>query len=358
MNFKQFLAVYLAIVISASALITVIAPRIGANYEPHFSVRWMDFSPVDYNNSNPEYNIAIDNLTDNPLKMQVALQIKNQEARGYYFSIDAYSAPAGWTFTPYQIGYISNGETKTFVYENITRTSPSPIPQGQLTETITLVIKAFNTESYTSLHNDANINVTFNFLDLTSPAWTILYHDNFDDGTTNNWQGTGEGGGSADNAWNPDNAWTVNASQDYYTSSQYSLRLDASATCARVRDWVFDVVSPGGGSWSGHWLYYSAWVQAAFRKTFTVGDVSEAYLTFSIKSENYEAFNQYGIKINGTTHFISEATPQANHWHQFAIPLKGNSISTVDIWLQKIERLGTGTAHAYAYLDDVYLITK
>jgi len=353
MEFRQFFAIYLAIVISSSAIITVTAPKLQANHEvaspPHFSVRWTGFSQTDYNKSHAEYTIAIDNLTDNPLKMQIAFQIKNQEAQGYYFLIDGYSAPAGWTFAPYQIGYISADEIKAFVYENITRILPSANLQGRLTETITLVVKAFYSDSYTSLHSEDNVDVTFNFLDPTSAAWTILYHDNFDDGTPNNWESTGEGG----DEWDSSNAWSVGASPDYYRSFQYSLRLDASATCVRARIWEWDLYHP-----TGHWVYYSAWVRAAFRKTFAVGDVAEAYLLFSIKSENYEAFNRYGIKINGTTFFMSDVAPQANYWHQFAIPFRRNGISSVDIWLQKVERIGTGTAHRYAYLDDVYLITK
>jgi len=360
MKFRQFFAVYLAIVIGSSAVITVIAPKLEGNHDgaspPRFSIRWMSLSPTDHNNSHPEYTIAFDNLTDNQLKIRTAFQIKNQEPRGYYFLIDGHSAPAGWTFAPHQIGYISNDETKTFVYENITRTLPSPIPQGRLTETITIVIKTFYNDSYTGLYKKNNLDVTFNFLDLTSAAWTILYHDNFDDGTTNNWESTGEGGGD----WNSSNAGSVSTSADYYTSFQYSLRLDASAMCVGVRNWEFDIVYPDSDahSWVGHWVYPTAWVRAAFRKTFAVGDVAEAYLLFSIKSENYEAFNQYGIKINGTTVFMSDVTPQADYWHQFAIPLSRNSVNTVDIWVQKAERIGTGTTDKYAYLDDVYLITK
>jgi hypothetical protein len=358
MKFRQFLAVYLAIVISASTVMTFLAPRsiVAPRPEPqngnqvsssnHFSVRWMGFSPTDYNNSYPEYTICINNLRDNPLRMQIAFQIKNQEAQGYYFLIDGYSAPAGWNFDPYEIGYITIDETKAFIYENVTRILPSAILQGRLTETITLVVKAYYNNTYTNLYSEDNVDVTFNFLDRLSSAWSVLTINDFNDNTTQDWSGISEG---ERQDWQY--GWwgaSVTASAEYYRSFQYSLRLDTAAN---------------GYTWTNpNYPYNSysewAWGRGGYAKTFQIPDVTEAYVLFSLRSDDYSVFAERGIMINGTTYFKTDATPQSGKWYQFAIPLQTNATNVMNVWLSYVWSGGGYTAHTYSYLDDVYVIAK
>lgn len=348
MEFKQFLAIYLVIVITGSALITVIAPRPedSNNVVPsgHFSVRWMGFSPTDYNNSYPEYTICINNLRDDPLRMQIAFQIKNQEAQGYYVLIDGYSAPAGWSFDPYQIGYVSVDETKPFVYENVTRIVPSTILQGRLTETITLVVKAYHNDTYTNLYSEDYVDVTFNLIDRTSESWTILYHDDFDDNTTQGWQSVGDGG--QENSY-CGHGISLTASPDYYRSFQYSLKLSIWASGTQV--W-----NPIGR----YYDYYAGWQSGGVEKTFTIGNEGEAYLLFSLKSSQFDLFNSNGIKINGTTYFMPDVVPSSNIWYQFAVPLQKDSANIVDIWLASLYVRGGSGAGAASYLDDIFVIAK
>lgn len=343
MEFRKFLAVYLAIVIGVSTFMTVMAPRLQSRNEimpsNHFSVSWMGFAPTDYNDSYPEYTICINNLRDNPLRMQIAFQIKNQEAQGYYFLIDGYSAPAGWTFDPYEIGYIDIDETKAFIYENVTRILPSAILQGRLTENTILVVRAYYDESYTNLYSEDNAYVTFNFIDRTSEAWTVLYHDDFNDNATRDWATVSEGQGSPYGGYV---GASVAASDTYYRSFHYSLRLD---TAALGTYWY-----PYGSS--------PAWAKGGYTKTFQTPDVDEAYLLFSLRSDDFSVFAERGIMINGTTYFKTDVTPQTAKWYQFAIPLPTNETDILSVWLSYAYSGSNYWAHTNSYLDDVYVIVK
>jgi len=284
---------------------------------PHFSVSWMGYVPS-YDDQYPEYYICINNLVDSTLQMQIALEIKNQEDSAYFFVVDQYSAPPiGWTILPMALGQIDIDETYQFVYNKAYRDKPSSIPGGRLTETISLVVKAYYDAGYTNLYSQDDFTVTFNFLDYESAIWNIVYNDDFDDGTTQGWTYT-------------QITYTalIGVSGTYYRTFPNSLRL-------------YHYCSGGGG--------------AAFKKTFTVGLVSEAYLICSIKSPIWHGLSNHGIKINGVTYFKCDIEPVDNSWYQFTIPLKIGETNIVEIFV-----LGgpTPEGYFYAYLDDVYVIIK
>ena len=108
----------------------------------HFSVKWLGFRP-DYSNETPDYYICINNLIDDVLTMHVALRIQNFENSSYYFMIEPYgSLPANWSAVPYYLGLIEVDETRDFYY-NLSRVKPESIPEGSITETVDLVVKAY-----------------------------------------------------------------------------------------------------------------------------------------------------------------------------------------------------------------------
>jgi len=241
-----------------------------------------------------------------------------------YFKVGQYEAPpSGWTIVDRPVGAINVDETKQFVYDGAFRVKPSSIPDGRLTETINLVVQAYYDSGYTNFYSQDNFTVTFNFLDLNSPVWTILYHDDFDDGTSQGWTYSQECG---DCSWG---STSLKAVTTYYRSFQYSLEL---------------YISQGKYGWR----------RAAFKKSFDIGLANEVYLVFSVRSDNWNSFDDYGIRINGVTYFKSDVMPQPNVWYQFAIPLRIAETNTVEIWVSYI-----GTySQAYAYLDDVFVISK
>ena len=283
-----------------------------------FSVKWMGFLP-DYRDDYPEYYIVVNDLRYDQLRMSIALKIVNQEASGYYFKVEQHSPPPdGWTIEPQEIGFIDKDQSITFVYTGAVRDKPDSIPGGKLTETIDLSVKAYYDAAYTNLYSEDNFTVTFNFIDRTS-GWIILEVDNFDDGTTEDWTWTTVSGGSCDVSITPYN--------NLYRSFPFSLRLSAST------------------GWGG--------CVVAFRKTFSIGSVSEAYLVFSIRSERF-ANGLPEIRFNGETFFKPDATPLNNIWYQITIPLPSSSDVMVDIVSINVPSSSTG----HAYLDEVYVIVK
>ena len=315
------MVVYLSVVIAASVFATVGMPMLQSGYNTnnvetnHFSVTWMGFSPTDYSNQYPEYYICINNLAENTLTMQVALQIKNQESSGYYFLIEQYSAPpAGWTISTYYIGYIAVDETKTIVYSDLQRTRPTSISGGVQTESVDLVVKAYWDVSYTDLYSQDNFAVTFHLIDRTSAAWKQLYYNDFDDGTTQGWSGASH---------DSDGQYWLGVLSTYYRSFQYSLGLRDTS---------------------------SALGPACYRKSFdTTGPYSEAYLVFSIRSDNWPGECQ--IEFDNVDYFRTDVAPSNHVWYQFAIPLPVGQTSQVEIFAHNY-------ALSYAYLDDVYIIAK
>lgn len=337
-EFKKFIAVLLSVVISGTVLTAgtlkilytqsqQIAQSDTANEASnHFSVQWMGFAPTDYGSDYPEYYICINNLKDDPLTMQIALQIKNQEDSGYYFKIDQFAVPpSGWSVLPMAVGFVDVDQTKQFVYDNVFRSRPTSIAQGRLTESISLVVQAYYDPGCTNLYSQDDFTVTFNFLDLTSLAWTTLYHDDFDDGTTQGWSSVLEGSRNYGDG--------IVASDTYYRSFQYSLRL---YTYTRYNT-------------------YGSWCRTGYQKSFDIGLTSEVYLIYSLRSENWVAHDERGVQINGITYFKSDVTPEANIWYQFAVKLKPAEANQVTIWMTY---LGNVNADVYSYLDDVYVIAK
>ena len=334
-DFRKFMTAWLCVIVLGTILtsgtlrILRTSEEIGQRHAPtedsnHFSVQWMGFAPSDYSSEYPEYYICINNLNDDPLKMQIALQIKNQEYSAYYFKVEQFVAPpAGWSILPMAVGIIGVDETVQFVYDNVFRSRPASIPAGRLTESISLTVQAYYDPGYSNLYSQDDFMVTFNFLDYTSPEWTVMYNDDFDDGQTSDWTYKKEGFSAyAD----------LTTSDTFYRSFQYSLRLHGYIV--------------GSGS--------NYWVRACYQKSFDIGLASEVYLVYSLRSENWESHTLYGVKINGVTYFRCDVTPEANVWYQFAIKLKAAELNTVEIWtLHK-----TYSLEFYSYLDDVYVIAR
>jgi len=301
--------------------------------ENHFSVRWMGFAPTDYDSSYPEYYICVNNLKEDPLPIQIALQVKNQEDSGYFFKVDQYEAPpSGWSILPMDVGYIEVDQTKKFIYDKASRSKPASIPEGRLTESINLMVQAYYDSEYTNLYSQDNFLATFNLIDRTSDAWTQLDYNNFDDKTTQGW--SAQGGGS----YSPD----VYADSTYYRSFQYSLLLHQGATNI---------------GWCGYRGLYRIH-PAGFQRSLDVStSYQEAYLIYSIRSSGWI---YSGVGLDGVTHFRFDVEPNENTWYQFTIPIPIGTESQVTIWAVNGEddKCGSSDPSYWAWLDDVYLIAK
>jgi hypothetical protein len=313
-RFKIFMAVWVSVIVAVSVFAVGITWKLenrdSGTSSNHFSVRWMGFRPA-YSDKYPDYYVCINDLKRDTLVMNIALQIKNQEDRGYYFKVDKYQEPPeGWTVSPLEVGYIGKDETKNFVY-NISRSKPDSIVNGRLTERINLVVQAFYDLDYSNLYSQDNFTVTFHLIDLASSVWSLLYYDSFDDGTTQGWSRIGGGDGS------------LIVSDTYYRSFPYSLRL----------------------------LPFNSWYNyydAGYVKSFDVGAAQEAYLIFSIRSDNWPTTPR--ILLDGVQYFSPDVQPSTNTWYRIVIPLPTDKKTEVQIW--------SVAGKFYSYLDDVYVIAK
>jgi hypothetical protein len=182
----------------------------------------------------------------------------------------------------------------------------SPISGGRLSETIDLVVKAYYDSGYSNLYSQDDFPVSFHFIDRTTADWTLLYNNNFDDGTVQGW--TSSLGSSY-----------VSVSTTYYRSYPYSLRT-------------------GGGS------------ETAFRKSFTVGAFSEAYLIYAMRFGLTSGSVTPRILFDGTEYFRPDVQPTINVWYQFIVPLPSGKTTDVQMY--------GAYQSAYAYLDNVYVIAK
>jgi len=265
----------------------------------HFSVVWRGFIP-DYDPSYPDYYICINDLAANTIPLDIRLYIKNQESSGYYFKISPHtSAPSGWSVPEYFVGYIGVDQTKDFVYP-IERSKPLSISEGRITEKIDIRVAAYYDQSYTDLYSYDNFTVTIHLIDRNSSAWTLLYYDNFDDGTNQGWSG-----GSP--------------STRYYRSFRYSFAF-----------------RPPGASKS----YY---VGAGFK---------EAYAVLAIRFDSSQPDGYPMIYIDNILYFKPDVPPLSNRWYQIVIPLHPgtNNIS--------IKTDEPPYSAAFANVDDVYIIAK
>jgi hypothetical protein len=208
--------------------------------------------------------------------------------------------PSDWTLPVSEIGLVSKDETRFLTY-NTFRAKPPSIPEGRLTETISLAVQAYYDSLYTQFYSQDNFTVTYNLLDRTSGAWAVLDTDNFDDGTNNEWDG-----------------WWTGASGELYRSFPYSLRV--------------------GGDWDHY---------ATCSKSFNISTVySEAYLILAIKSPNSLPLR---IDIDGVTCFMPDVEPSPGVWWQVAIPIPVGQVSAVTIH-------GPANYGYYMFIDDVYVI--
>jgi hypothetical protein len=267
----------------------------------HFSVVWRGFIP-DYDPSYPDYYICINDLAANTIPLDIRLYIQNQESSGYYFKISPHtSAPSGWSVPEYFVGYIGVDQTKDFVY-SIERSKPLSISEGRITEKIDIRVAAYYDQSYTKLYSYDNFTVTIHLIDRSSSAWTLLYYDNFDDGTNQGWSSPYQG---------------VGPSTRYYRSFRYSFAFTIYASKS----------------------YY---VGAGFK---------EAYAVLAIRFDISQPDGYPMIFIDDILYFKPDVGPLGNRWYQIVIPLHPGTNKI------KIQHYYPGYT-AFAYIDDVYIIAK
>ena len=243
-----------------------------------------------------------------PFSIEIPIGITNNENITLYFKATLVSPPADWSNYDQQLGSVDSGATSTFIYTP-KRAQPT-LTNGEYDETITLKIQAYTDDTYSTLYGEQTVDLTVHFFDHEDSSWTVLYHDDFDDGTTQGW-----GSKSAED-FTPLTGYGCSApktSNTHYISSPYALYENRTSASTYV-------------------IY----------KTYSVGSYTKArmVLHFYSKSGYYHGIrlvNSTGKKIIKPDRLLDDGK-----WHRIAFALNVNDDNEIqvqgnyNIWLDEI----------------------
>lgn len=252
------------------------APEYVQESQNHFSVIYRGYLPG-YNDSYPDYYICVNDLVGGLIETDIRIMIRNQEAYPYWFKVDAFEPPPpGWQISQ-KLGVVGIDQTKQFLIK-LNRTNPIPITEGRVTESINLAVKAYFYQNYTGFYDQDNFAVNFHFIDRTATVWSVLYYDNFDDGTNQGWSGFGVG-------------------SNYYRSYPYSF-------------------AKGTGM---------------ARKYFDIPSIyTEAYLILPMRLTS--PFHEPSVYFNQTLYFMPDKYDvPINEWYQLTVPLEIGKVTQVSV---------------------------
>ena len=172
------------------------------SYQMHIYLRW-----------DPDIYFDVNDLPD-PFTINIPLGITNNENSTLYFKATLVNPSSDWSDYDQQLGSVDSGASSYFIY-TLKRAQPT-LTDGEYDETITLKIEAYTDDTYSTLYGSKTVDITIHFFDHSDPSWTVLYHDDFDDGTTQGWSsssGTVEGYSHG----------SIELTTDHYVSAPYSL---------------------------------------------------------------------------------------------------------------------------------------
>jgi len=263
----------------------------------------------------PHVYFDVADLPD-PFTVWIPVSITNNEDVTLYFRITLVNPPTGYSDYTKDLGSVGAGASKFFTY-SFKRAQPSLV-DGELDEDLLLRIEAYTDPDYTEFYGLAETSITVHYIDHNDPAWTVLYHDTFDDGTMQGW---GRSKVDPEPALGRTNHLDVWLTSSHYISAPYSILFFDKGV-------------------STNWT--------SLCKSFTVGAYNKAYIII-----HYYAIYTFAIMI-GNDLLVSGAVPKAyNKWIRLVLPLPVNTTTTV-----YIKPYQNARDRVVGYLDDVIVIAK
>jgi hypothetical protein len=290
----------------------------------------------------PARTIYLDiNNLPNPVLFGITARYFNYDNVNLYFQITG-SAP-GYTFGTVNLGSLASGAN---AYQNldqlISRAKPSSsnLTNGELQETITLILNAYTDSGYSNLKWTYQRTVTVYFINSADPSFTLLELDNFDDGTVDGWTAQIISGATSQ---------SCAIASDYVLSAPYSLK--TSNTGSEGSD-----------------------CQTRTYKQFTIPNATKAFAIFDIRYSDISISGYgtvYGIKniqirINGTSLIFlgqpfdtlgTDYVP-VNRWIRIVVPIPVNVTLTLDVFEEVYIVMVGGTATWPLWMDDFKIIYK
>jgi hypothetical protein len=278
------------------------------------------------------------NLPD-PAKLGLTIRYFNHDDVDLYFQITGLGT--GYTFGTVNLGLLGSGaDAYVNLDEFASRAKPSAsdLPNGEMEENITLILKAYTDSGYTNLKWTYERIVTVHWINSADPAFTVDVLNNFDDGTVQGWAVA-----DIENNYLAEGYPKLEVVTDYVLSSPYSVRMGQATTAD------------------------PAYVSARLYKSFTTPNKNVVYAIIDLRIRKADSFGAYMkqifIRRDGTvlvalgkedtldTHNLPE-----NKWMRIVTPLPPNTTLTVEI-VHRYRRI-SGASYAYMWMDDFKIISK
>lgn len=317
------------------------------SFTPEFKVdlRLSDVAPPDPEPKRTIYRDIV-NLPD-PVLLGMTIRYFNHDDVGLYMQITG--SCAGYTFGTVNLGLRGSG---TSAYQNLdefaSRAKPSvgDLPDGEMEENITLILKAYTDAGYSDLKWTFERVVTVHWINSADAAFTVDELDNFDDGTVQDWAVTSEG-------YIP--GWiSIAAVSDYVLSTPYSCKMLYSGD-----------VSGETGPYEVKDTLYKEFTTPNKGKVFAILDVRNACGgTTRFKEAKYlEIKRDDSVLVHIGTLYDTSAVAYIplDKWMRIVVPLPKNTTLTVKIivdfclWNDEVSLRSVAVS---TWLDDFKIISK
>jgi len=286
------------------------------------------------------------------VKLGLTIRYFNHDDVDLYFQITG--SGTGYTFGTVNLGLLASGAD---AYQNLdefasrAKPSASDLPDGEMEENITLILKAYTDSGYSNLKWTYERIVTVHWINSTDAAFTVDELDNFDDGTVQGWAAVME--------QNNDIGFpTIAVATDYVLSTQYSCKMTQQYTKDyTLSDLVAQVRS----------RLYKSFSTPNKTKVFAIIDVR---ISGTFSAGTYEVY-QKDLKIQknsdvlvflgrGYDTVLNDYVPK-NKWMRIVVPLPANTTIELRIIQEVLYRsyyTGLQTFNAWLWLDDFKLLSK
>jgi len=255
----------------------------------------------------PDLYMDVRDLPD-PFELQTPIAITNNETIDLYYRVELINPPVGYSEYVDDVGVIGAGAS-TFKVFTFKRVQPTLV-DGELSEDLLIRISAFTDSAYTDLYAQAEFPFTIHYYDHGDPAWTELYHDNFDDGTAQGWEAPIGSIDPAIGVWGGNTVESV-----HYITPPYGL--NASTTSGRYA-----------------------------KKDYTVGAYTRAYVTLHFYLRSYQ---EVAIKIGDQLVKPGVVPAPWDRWTRFCYPLPVNATTTVALQC---------SYGGYLWIDEIIVIAR
>lgn len=280
-----------------------------------------------------------------PVIQGITIRYFNYDDSGLYMQITG--SGTGYTFTPVNLGLLATGAN---AYKNLdafaSRAKPTvaQVPNGEMSENITLTLKAYTNAGYTNLKWTFDRVVTVIWINSADAAYTVDKLDNFDDGTVQGWSYTVELACSG----------VLSVASNYVLSTPYSLNLQITTGGFAVGEWESRI---------------------RFNKTFNTTAKTKQYAIIDIRiggtspyADYYLKYLKVSIGTGGAIIYLgqpydgvhSDYIPR-NRWLRIVIPLTPSTSTDLRIAIDSDTYVyvgGYGNARFWMWMDDFKIISK